>query len=127
LEIAPQENAMLNNMTIKSRLMVVVSLLSLLLIGVGGLGLHGISQSNQNLKTVYEDRTVVAIDLSSILDRTQRVRLNAIMAANLRNESVARERAELSAQRDMEINAAWQKFIVTYLTPEEEQLANTWS
>jgi methyl-accepting chemotaxis protein len=107
--------------------MVVVSLLSLLLIGVGGLGLHGISQSNQNLKTVYEDRTVVAIDLSSILDRTQRVRLNAIMAANLRNESVARERAELTAQRDMEINAAWQRFVATFLTPEEEQLANTWS
>jgi methyl-accepting chemotaxis protein len=118
---------MLNNMTIKSRLMVVVSLLSLLLIGVGGLGLYGISQSNQNLKTVYEDRTVVAIDLSSILDRIQRVRLNAIMAANLRNESVARERTELTAQRDMEINAAWQRFVATFLTPEEEQLANTWS
>ncbi len=117
---------MLNNMTIKSRLMLVIGMLSLLLMSIGGLGLYGISQSNEGLKTVYEDRTVVAIDLGSILDRMQHIRLNTIMAANLRSESVVRERAGLTAQRDMEINNTWQKFIVTNLTVEEEQLANTW-
>ncbi len=117
---------MLNNMTIKSRLILVIGILSLLLMSIGGLGLYGISQSNEGLKTVYEDRTVVAIDLGFILDRMQVIRLNSVMAANLRNETIARERAGLTAQRDMEINNTWQKFIVTNLTPEEEQLANTW-
>ncbi|WP_370690453.1 Tar ligand binding domain-containing protein, partial [Nitrosomonas sp.] len=37
---------MFNNMTIKSRLMFVISMLSLLLIGIGSLGLYGINQSN---------------------------------------------------------------------------------
>lgn len=117
---------MFDNMTIKSRLMLVIGMLSVLLVGIGGLGLFGINQSNDGLKTVYEDRTVPAIDLGLVLDRMQRVRLNAVVAANLRSDTVARERAGLTAQRDAEINDTWQKYIVTTLTPEEEKLANTW-
>ena len=44
---------MLNNMTIKSRLVFVIGLLSLLLVGVGGLGLYGINKSNESLRGVY--------------------------------------------------------------------------
>jgi methyl-accepting chemotaxis protein I, serine sensor receptor len=117
---------MFDNMTIKSRLMLVVGMLSVLLMGIGGLGLYGINQSNDGLKTVYEDRTIPAIDLGLVLDRMQRVRLNAVMAANLRSETVARERAGMNAQRDAEISDTWQKYIVTTLTPEEERLANAW-
>ena len=117
---------MFDNMTIKTRLMLVIGMLSFLLMGIGGLGLYGISQSNDGLKTVYEDRTVPAIDLGLVLDRMQRIRLNAVVAANLRSDTVARERAGLTAQRDAEISDTWQKYIVTTLTPEEERLANTW-
>jgi len=116
---------MFNNMSIKSRLMLVIGMLSFLLMGIGGLGLYGINQSNDGLKTVYEDRTVPAIDLSLVLDRMQRIRLNAVMAANLRSESVAKERTAMTAQRDAEINTTWQTYMGTVLTPEEEQLANT--
>ncbi|MDR4519882.1 MAG: methyl-accepting chemotaxis protein [Nitrosomonas sp.] len=117
---------MLNNMTIKSRLMLVIGLLSLLSLGIGGLGLSGMNESNDGLKSVYEDRTVPAVDLGLVLDRVQRVRLNAVMAANFRSDVVARERAAMTAQRDAEISDAWQKYIGTTLTPEEERLANTW-
>ncbi len=58
---------MFNNMTIKSRLMFVISMLSLLLVGIGSLGLYGINQSNAGLKSVYEDRTVTAVMLGKIL------------------------------------------------------------
>ena len=54
---------MFNNMTIKSRLIFVIGMLSLLLVGVGSLGLFGINQSNAGLKSVYEDRTVPAVML----------------------------------------------------------------
>uniref|UniRef100_UPI0035B3CBC8 Tar ligand binding domain-containing protein n=1 Tax=Nitrosomonas sp. TaxID=42353 RepID=UPI0035B3CBC8 len=83
---------MFNNMTIKSRLVLVIGILSVLLAGVGGLGLYGIDQSNGNLKTVYEDRTVVLGDLNTVLDRVHRVRLNAVMAANMKDISVAKQR-----------------------------------
>ena len=74
---------MLNNLTIKSRLIAVIGLLSILLIGIGALGLYGVNQSNQGLKTVYEDRTVVAVDLATLNDHWQVIRMNAVIAANL--------------------------------------------
>lgn len=48
---------MLNNMTVKTELNIVIGLLSVLLIGVGALGVYGVNQSNMGLKTVFEDRT----------------------------------------------------------------------
>ncbi|MBY0498378.1 MAG: MCP four helix bundle domain-containing protein [Nitrosomonas sp.] len=118
---------MLKNMTIKSKLALVIGMLSVLLVGVGALGLYGIDQSNDGLKTVYEDRTVVLGDLSLILDRMHRVRLNAVMAANIQDLTVAKQRAAMTTERDAEINATWQKFMGTILTPEEEKLANSFT
>lgn len=118
---------MFDNMTIKSRLMLVIGMLSVLLVGIGSLGLYGISQSNAGLKTVYEDRTVVLADLSQILDQMQIVRMNAVMAANLNSIEVARQRTAMTAERDAGINTIWQKFMATYLVPEEEKLANTFA
>lgn len=118
---------MLKNMTIKSKLALVIGMLSVLLVGVGALGLYGIDQSNDGLKTVYQDRTVVLGDLSLILDRMHRVRLNAVMAANIQDVAVAKQRAAMTAERDAEINVTWQKFMATYLTPEEEKLANNFA
>ncbi|WMJ09100.1 methyl-accepting chemotaxis protein [Nitrosomonas sp. sh817] len=118
---------MFNNMTIKSRLVLVIGILSVLLAGVGGLGLYGIDQSNGNLKTVYEDRTVVLGDLNTVLDRVHRVRLNAVMAANMKDVSIAKQRTAMTAERDAEIEATWQKFMNTILTPEEEQLAKSFT
>ena len=118
---------MLKDMTIKSKLALVIGMLSVLLVSVGALGLYGIDQSNDGLKTVYEDRTVVLGDLSLVLDRMHRARLNAVMAANIQDVAVAKQRAAMTAERDAEINATWQKFMGTILTPEEEKLANTFS
>ncbi|SEQ94691.1 methyl-accepting chemotaxis protein [Nitrosomonas sp. Nm51] len=117
---------MVNNMTIKSKLVILIGMLSSLLIAIGGLGLYGIYESNQGLKTVYEDRTVPAVDLGFILDRMQRSRINMIFAANLNDIEVAKTRTQLIVERDAEIAEIWAKYIVTTLTPEEEQLANTW-
>jgi methyl-accepting chemotaxis protein len=46
------------NLSIKSRLMFVVGLLSLLLLLIGGMGLYGMNKTNESLRTVYEDRTI---------------------------------------------------------------------
>lgn len=99
---------MLNNMTIKSRLMLVIGMLSFLLMSIGGLGLYGISQSNEGLKTVYEDRTIVLADLSQVLDQMQIARMHAVMAANLNSIEVARQRTAMTAESDARINSIWQ-------------------
>ncbi|HRQ05203.1 MAG TPA: methyl-accepting chemotaxis protein [Nitrosomonas halophila] len=115
---------MLQNMTIKSRLVLIIGVLSLLLIGIGAMGLYGLYQSNAKLETVYEDRTVTLSDLSHVLDSLQQIRLHAVMAANLRSMEIARQRAASVVEADAEVNQRWQKFSSTYLTSEEQSLAN---
>ena len=56
-------------MTIKSRLILVIGMLSVLLIGVGSLGVYGLNQTNGSFKGVYEDRAVPLGDLGLVLFR----------------------------------------------------------
>ncbi len=113
---------MFNDMSIKSRLVFVIGLLSVLLVGVGSLGVYGLNQTNDSFKGVYQDRTVPLGDLGLILDRMQRARLNAVMSAYARNPDVVKERLVLNRQRDAEIATTWQKYLATNLTPEETVL-----
>ncbi len=117
---------MFKNLTIRSRLMAVVGFLSLLLVGIGVLGLYGVNQSNQGLKTVYEDRTVVAVDLAAMNDHWQAARMNAVVAANLNDVAIAQSRMADTVQRDAEIRKIWEAFMATYLVPEEAAFAESY-
>ena len=84
---------MFNNMTIKSRVALVVGLLSLLLVGVGILGISGLGQTNHAFKGA-----IPLGDLGLILDRMQRARLNAVISAYGRNVEVVKQRQLLNEQ-----------------------------
>ncbi|MCL5060394.1 MAG: Tar ligand binding domain-containing protein [Candidatus Thermoplasmatota archaeon] len=60
---------MLKNLSIKARLVFVIGLLSVLLIGIGVMGLASLSATNASLKTVYEDRVVALGQLERISAR----------------------------------------------------------
>lgn len=113
---------MFNNMTIKSRLILVISLLSVLLIGIGSFGIYGLQHTNHAFKGVYDDRTVPLGELGTIIDRMQRVRLNAVIASFTRKPEVVKERQAMTDQRDVEIATAWQKYLLTNMTPVEKTL-----
>jgi len=117
---------MFNNMTIKSRLMLVIGMLSVLLVSIGGLGIYGINQSNDGLQAVYEDRTVPAVDLGTINDHWQVIRLNAVIAANSNDTAVAQASAANTAERDVEIQKIWSAFMLTTLTTEEAAFAEAY-
>ncbi|KXK38479.1 methyl-accepting chemotaxis protein [Nitrosomonas europaea] len=114
---------MLQNMTIKSRLIFIVGLLSLALISVGSVGLYGLYQSKTKLETIYQDRVVVLGHFSQILDSLLQVRMYALLVTNLRDTGVARQRAAQVVDEDAKINELWRKFTQTYMTPEEQSLA----
>ena len=65
----------MNNLKISTRLIILIGVLSALLVGIGWIGLYGISQSNDALKTVYEDRTVSLGQLANVQKLLQRNRL----------------------------------------------------
>ena len=113
----------MKNLKVSTRLTLLVSVLSLLLVGIGLLGLYGISRSNAALKTVYEDRTVALGQLGQIdsLTLASRLALNVAMDA---------PSAEVQAQRTAEIDGnlakvgkLWAAYMATTLTPEEAVLA----
>ncbi|WP_324522696.1 MCP four helix bundle domain-containing protein, partial [Nitrosomonas europaea] len=110
-------------MTIKSRLIFIVGLLSLALISVGSVGLYGLYQSKTKLETIYQDRVVVLGHFSQILDSLLQVRMYALLVTNLRDTGVARQRAAQVVDEDAKINELWRKFTQTYMTPEEQTLA----
>jgi methyl-accepting chemotaxis protein-1 (serine sensor receptor) len=113
----------MKNLKISTRLTLIVGFLSVLLLGIGGIGLYGIAETNAGLKTVYEDRTVPTGQLAEI----ERLLLrNRLAIAN----SLAAPDPELVVNSLTEIDnniatmgSIWDAYMATYLTPEEAQLA----
>lgn len=116
---------MFTKTTIKFRLMLVVGVLSVLMVMIAAVGLYGFNQSNQGLKTVYEDRAVPMGDLGVVVDRMQRTRLNAVIAAYSKNPELVKERFRMTQERDKEIADHWQKYSASTMTAEEKSLSDT--
>lgn len=114
---------MFKNMTIKSRLIVVVGFLSALLVSIGGMGIYGMNQMNSAFKGVYDDRVLPLGDLGVVLDRIQRIRFNTVISSYSENPAIVSERKSLSDQRLEEVNTLWPKYMATKLTTEEAALA----
>ncbi len=110
---------MFNNITIKSRLIIMIGFFSVLLTGMGVLGISGLSQSNDAFKGA-----IPLGDLGLIVDRMQRARLNAVISAYGRNGEIVKQRQALNEQRDTEIAAAWRQYLANTLTTEEKKLAD---
>jgi len=68
------------DMSIKTRLIVIIAVLSALLLGIGILGLYGINKSNEGVRTVYEDRTIALGQISEIQERLLSNRLDIAVA-----------------------------------------------
>ena len=122
---------MLSHLTIKARLIGVLSILCLLLLGIGIQGLMGMRAMNVSLGSVYNDRLVPSGQLAEI---------NMLMQENMRQlhlaamhdprlpESVLHDHP-ISLHIDVvhknieKISGIWKAYMATYLTPEEKQLA----
>ncbi|WP_077033042.1 methyl-accepting chemotaxis protein [Pelomonas sp. KK5] len=110
-------------MKITTRLILLVALLSVLLVGVGLLGLNGMASSNAGLKTVYEDRTVVLGQLADIQARML-TNANLLATATLDGTPAGIARNSEQVQGNIaEITKLWKAYLETYLTEEEKQIA----
>ena len=111
------------NISIKSRLVAVIAVLSLFLAAIGGLGLYGMSKANEGLQTVYEDRTVALERITRIGLMLTRNRLELDEALlNPAPERIRSAVAEVEANIQ-EISATWELFMAGKLTPDEKKLA----
>jgi methyl-accepting chemotaxis protein len=113
---------MLNNLTIKARLTLVVILMSILAITLGMVGLNGMKKANYGLKTVYEDRAVPLADLAEINSYILHARTGIVTSFSFPEEMANQHKG---VEKDItNTSILWNKYRSTFLTPEEKILAD---
>jgi len=113
----------MNNLKISTRLMLLLSVFTLLLVGIGGMGLLGIVRSNDALHTVYVDRTLPMETLSNVLQ--VQLRNRQLIADSLLDptvETYAKNSAEIETNIAV-ITKSWDSYMASALTAEERALA----
>jgi methyl-accepting chemotaxis protein-1 (serine sensor receptor) len=114
---------MLKNLSIKARLIFVISFLSALMLVIGISGLISIGFVNAALKTVYEDRLIAAGQLDQVARLILENQLTIARAAggDAGKFVVAADEAD---KRKEAINKEWDAYMATYLTPDEKKMAD---
>ncbi|TXL16119.1 hypothetical protein BMR05_00960 [Methylococcaceae bacterium HT4] len=115
------------NLTVKSHLTFVISLLSILMIVIGGLGLQGMRKSNEGLHSVYKDRTVT---MSLLFNISELQRKNLILIAGslvTPNTEIIQKNATELDQNIAKITKLMNAYLATYLTPMEKTFADNFT
>jgi methyl-accepting chemotaxis protein len=115
----------MNNLTIKARLIIVISLLSVLLIIIGSYGMIGMSQTKEALRTVYENRTIPTGELGDIKVRLLHIRTAIVTGISYKAE-VPKQHEEIE-QDIAAINKTWQAYTATNLSSDEKKLADVFA
>lgn len=118
---------MLQNLTIKARLIWSIGLLSVMLILIGALGLYGQTQATASLETVFADRLVPMIQLSEIQELNLDNQSALKTALNATSAEVIQQQVALIEANLPKIDALWTQYMATYLTAEERTLADSFA
>ncbi len=114
----------LENISIKARLLMVISIMSVLLLAVGGIGLLGMSKDSEGLRTVHNDRMLPSNQIFQIqkLLLTNRLRITESLL-NPTPELIQKNLAEVE-QNIATITKIWNTYIENSLSPDEKMLAD---
>ncbi len=113
----------MNNLKISTRLLLLLSVFSVLLVSIGGMGLVGITRANDALHSVYVDRTLPMELLSNVLQmQLSNRQLIADSLLDPTEETYARNSAEIE-KNIVEISKQWDAYMASSLTAEERRLA----
>ena len=116
---------MFKNINIKSRLMIVIAILSVSLLVIGGMGILGMSKANEGLRTVYDNSVVPMEQISNIqkllLDNRLRIAVSLVTPV----PEVIQKNAEAVEQNIAEIGKIWEAYTAnSHLSAEDKALAD---
>lgn len=114
----------MNNLTIKTRLIAVLSFLSVLLIAIGAYGLWGMSKTNEGLRTVYEDRTVTLGQVGNIESMLLENRLAIAVSLVSPTPEMIKSSSGIVGKNIEGITKTWEAFAAIAMTDEEKKLAD---
>ena len=95
---------MFKNISIKSRLMIVIAVLSASLLVIGGMGILGMSKANEGLRTVYDNSVVPMEQISNIQKMLLENRLRIAVSLVTPTPEVIQKNAEGVEQNIAEIS-----------------------
>jgi aerotaxis receptor len=114
--------------TINARLITLVATLGLFLLVIGAVGLLGTRESNNRLKSIYEDR---AVPLAQLFEINDRMKDNTVLlfeaATNGRAGKPADDVARKVSANLEAVGKVWAAYLATYLTPEEKGVAEAFT
>jgi hypothetical protein len=99
---------MLKDLTIKSRLIVTITAMSLLLIGSGVVGMASLHSTNESLRSTYENRLIPTKQLGMVVRLIDRNRM-AIAESMYGDPAVVNQRMDDVEKRFEEINQLHRK------------------
>src|SRR5450830_203204 len=113
---------MLNNLSIKARLIFVVSFLSVLLAIFGAVGLISLQKTNADIKSLYDDRVIALIQLGQTKTAVDAGRY-AISTSIVGDSGEIDKNMDLLDKTLKDGEKLWKEYLATYLTPDETKLA----
>ena len=114
---------MFSNLTIKSRLVFVISFLSLLLVGSGIVGISSLSTANSSLKAIYDDRMIPIGQLNHVVRLSSESRMAVAESMN-GDPAVVVKRMDEVDRRSAEVEKLWNAFMASGRDAEEKALAD---
>src|SRR4030065_2897307 len=118
---------MFKNLSVKARLVFILSFMAVLLMVIGIIGIRGMGKTEAGLKTVYEDRTVPLGQVGHIEALLLQNRLAIAVALVTPTPEVIGDATAKVDNNIAEISKIWDTYMATYLTPEEKVLAETFA
>ena len=116
----------MNNLKIATRILILIAVLGLVILVVGYMGMSGMRDTTDSLRTVYEDRTVSLGQLSTVqrlVARNQYLLARALLEPT--TDEAIKSLAEFPGNVE-QITKTYDEYMATYLTPEEAEVAKTW-
>jgi methyl-accepting chemotaxis protein-1 (serine sensor receptor) len=117
----------MNQLKISTRILLMLSVLAALLLFVGLLGLYGMGQSNDRMRSIYEDRAVPLKqlgDINYLANRNRILVMDMMLTLGQEGDQARLDKRHSEIQKNQEqILAIWKTYKATRMTPEEAQLA----
>jgi len=113
---------MFNNLTIRVRLIAVLTMLSLLLIAVGVAGLASLGKTHHDLRIVYQERLQALGHLDGMMGLMLRNQLALVRAANADPATLPTVIEQVEQNRD-EASKLWREYSESFVTEEEKEMA----
>jgi methyl-accepting chemotaxis protein len=112
---------MLNDMKISSRLYLLLTVMIVVTVAVGVMGMYAASHSNDGMHSIYEDRLVAVVKLDTVARRMLNNRI-AVANAVIHPEHIKDYGIEIKANKEI-IDKSWDEFMATFMTDDENVLA----